>query len=110
VVLSRGCAICLVLLVISPVTAPFRTLDAFASSATSRAALSVPAADDPAYVDDATVTTDPVLAQSIRFDAVILLAASCGVCRPPLSGAGSPPVRTSGAPGGCSRVSPVLRV
>jgi len=110
VVLAKGCAICLILLVISPVTAPFRTLDALASPATSRAALSVPTVSDPACTDDATLTIDPVLAKSIRFDGVVLLAALSGVSRPPLFGAGSPPVRTSGVPAGCLRVSPVLRV
>ena len=108
--LAKACAICLVLLVVSPVTAPFRTLDVLASPGMARATLSVPRVSDPAYIDDATLTADPVLAQSIRFDGVILLAATCGVSRRPPAGAGSPPVRTSGTPAGCSRISPVLRV
>jgi len=109
-VFAKGCAICLVLLAISPVTAPFRTLDALASSALSRAAVAVPTVSDPACVDEATLTIDPVLAKSIRFDGVLLFVAAAGGSRPPLSGVGSPPARTSGAPATCWRVSPVLRV
>src|SRR5262245_28972539 len=109
VVFAKGCAICLVVLVVLPVTAPFRTLDNLSWRDLSRAVLNVQAGSDAACSDDATLTNDPVLAMSIRFAAAILLGAVCGVFGP-LPAAGSPPVRASGTPAGYSRVSPVLRL
>jgi hypothetical protein len=99
-----------VLLVVSPVTAPFRTLDDLTSCAKSRAALSVPIDSDPASIDDATLTNDPVLAKSIRFGSVIPLATASSVFGLPLPGASSPLARAARAPAGRSHVSPVLRV
>jgi hypothetical protein len=99
-----------VLLVVSPVTAPFRTFDDLTSSATSRAALGVPIGNDPASIDDATLTNDPVLAKSIRFGSATALAAASSVFGLSLPDAGSPPGRAARAPAGCSHVSPVLRV
>jgi hypothetical protein len=109
VVFAKGCAICLVLLVVSPVTAPFRTLDTLTSCAKSRAALSVPAGSD-SSVDDATLTNDPVIAKSIRFGSVIPLAGASSVFGLPLPHARSPLARAARAPAGCSHGSPVLRV
>jgi hypothetical protein len=111
VVLAKGCAICLILLVVSPVTAPFRTLDVIASyAAAPRAALSVPGGSDPASVDEATLTTDPVAAKSIRFLGIVPPAAASGRFAAPLPCAGSPHVGAAGAPARHSHVSPVLRV
>jgi hypothetical protein len=110
VVLAKGCAVCLVLLVLSPVTAPFRTLDGLTSCARSRAALSVPLGSDASSIDDATLTTDPVLAKSIRFGSVIPLGAVSSVFGLPLADASSPLARPARAPARCSHVSPVLRV
>jgi hypothetical protein len=110
VVLAKGCSICLILLVISPVTAPFRTLDVLASCAASRATLSVPGGSDPASLDEATLTSDPVAAKSIRFLGVVPPAAASGRLAAPLLCGGSPLTGASGASARRSHVSPVLRV
>jgi len=109
-VVAKFCAICLVLLVASPVTAPFRTFDDATSCATSRAALRVPFGNDPASIDDATLTNEPVLAKSIRLGSVTPLAAASGVFGLPLSDACSSQARAARARAGRSHGSPVLRV
>jgi hypothetical protein len=109
-VFAKGCALCLVLLVVSPVTAPFRTLDALAAGAASHAGLSGPAAADPIFIEETTLKDDAVVAQSIRFSGVIALASASRAFAALLSAAGSPPLRAFGAPAGHSSVSPVLRL
>jgi hypothetical protein len=110
VVLAKVWSILLALLVASPVTAPFRTFDDLTSSAKSRSALSIPVGTEPASIDDATLTNDPVLAKSSRFGSLTPLAAASSEVGLPLSGACSPLARTSRARAGRSHVSPVLRV
>jgi hypothetical protein len=109
-VLAKGCAICLVLLVVSPVTAPFRTVDALAACAASHAGLSGAAASDPVFIEETTLKDDAGVAQSIRAGGVIPLASVSRAFAAPLSAAGSPPLRTFGAPVGPSIVSSVLRL
>jgi hypothetical protein len=109
-VLAQGCAICLVLLVVSPVTAPFRTLDVLASCSPTRAAQSVRLDGDPLSVDDATLTYDPIVAKPVRFGGVIVQEARSGLSGATPLAVGSPLVGAPGATAGSSRVSPVLRL
>jgi hypothetical protein len=109
-VLAKGCAICLVLLVVSPVTAPFRTLDALAACAGSHAGLSGAVASDPVFIEETTLKDDAVVAQSMRFGGVIPLASASRAFAALLSAAGSPPLRVFGEPAGGPSVSPVLRL
>jgi hypothetical protein len=96
-------------LVLSPVSAPFRTLTAVAPCATSRAALSVPSASDRAFLDEATLTNDPMIGKSIRLFSDVPPAPASGAFGAPLPRAGSP-LAASVGPGRCSHVSPILRV
>jgi non-ribosomal peptide synthetase component F len=108
-VLAKGCALLLVLLVVSPVTAPFRTLDDLSRSGATRTALT-PLGSDPVCVDDAALTNDPLVGKSIRFGGVFSLAAVFGVLTAPLPTAGTMPVPACGAPAGRPHLSPVLRL
>jgi hypothetical protein len=110
VVLAKGCAICLVLLVVSPVTAPFRTLDALAPCAASHLGLSGATVSDSVGTEETTLKNDAAVAQLIRFGGVIPLASASRAVAALLSAAGSPPLRALRAPAGHSSVSPVLRL
>jgi hypothetical protein len=108
-VLAKGCAVILVLLVVSPVTAPFRTLDDLSPLSATRTAL-MPIGGDAVCVEDATLTNDPLVGKSIRFGGVSSLAAAFGAVTAPLPTAGTPPIRPSGTTTGRAHVSPVLRL